>query len=186
MAPRSGSLDPSLVLHLVHTSGLDVGALGAALTERAGLAGLAGGSGDMREVLAARAVGDPEAATAMGIYLHRLRREIAAAAVSLDTLDALVLTGTVVEGSPWLRSELVAGLGLLGARLDRRRNREASHDAWPRTWMRRWRRCRTRPLDDAGPYTVVWVNALEIKVREEGWVVGVRECGAPVRRRADR
>ena len=31
---------------------------------------------------------------------------------------------------------------------------------------------RTRPLD-AGPYTFVWVDALEIKVREEGRVVGV-------------
>ena len=129
MATRSGSVDPGLVLHLVRTGGLDAGSLATALTERAGLAGLTGGSGDMREVLAARAAGDPEAATAVRIYLHRLRREIAAAATSLVSLDALVLTGGVAEGSAWLRSELVSGLRVLGARLDHRRNREASHDA---------------------------------------------------------
>jgi acetate kinase len=128
MATRSGSLDPGLVLHLARTSGLDAGELNVALAERAGLAGLTGGTGDMGQVLAARAAGDQDAATAVGVYLHRLRREIAAAATSLASLDAVVLTGGVVEGSAWLRSELVHGLRLLGLRLDHRRNREASHD----------------------------------------------------------
>jgi acetate kinase len=82
----------------------------------------------MREVLAARAAGDQEAAIAMRTYLHRLRREVAAAATSLPSLDALVLTGGVAEGSAWLRSELVNGLRLLGIRVDHRRNREASRD----------------------------------------------------------
>lgn len=129
MATRSGSLDPGLVLHLVRNSGLGSESLGIALSERAGLAGLTGGSGDMCEVLAARAAGDPESAAAVRIYLHRLCREIAAAATSLASLDALVLTGGVAEGSAWLRSELVSGLRVLGVRLDHRRNREASHDA---------------------------------------------------------
>lgn len=129
MATRSGSLDPGLVLHLVRTSGLTVDDLDIALTERAGLAGLAGGSGDMREVPAARAAGNPEAGTAVQVYLHRLRREIAAAASSLESLDAVVLTGGVAEGSAWIRSELVNSLGVLDIRLDHRRNNEAARDA---------------------------------------------------------
>ncbi|HEY2764218.1 MAG TPA: acetate kinase [Pseudonocardiaceae bacterium] len=129
MATRSGALDPGLVLHLVRTAGLDPAGLDTALAQRAGLAGLTGGSGDMRAVLAARAAGDHEADIAVRVYLHRLRREVAAAATSLESLDAVVLTGGVAEGSAWLRSELVNGLSLIGARLDHRRNREASHDA---------------------------------------------------------
>ncbi|MFN2496220.1 MAG: acetate kinase [Pseudonocardiaceae bacterium] len=129
MATRSGSLDPGLVLHLVRTSGLDLEGLSSALTERAGLAGLTGGSGDMREALAARAAGDPEAGIAMRTYLHRLRREVVATASSLAALDALVLTGGVAEGSAWLRSELVNGLRQLDVRVNHRRNREASHDS---------------------------------------------------------
>lgn len=129
MATRSGSLDPGLVLHLLHSTGGDPAELAVALNERAGLAGLSNVSGDMQEVLAARAAGDQDAALAVQVYLHRLRREIAAAATSLESLDALVLTGGVAEGSAWLRSELLGGLEVLGARLDYRRNREASHDA---------------------------------------------------------
>jgi acetate kinase len=83
----------------------------------------------MREVLASRATGDPEAATAVQVYLHRLRREIAAAASSLECLDALVLTGGVAEGSAWLRAELATSLGLLSIQLDRQRNNKAAHDA---------------------------------------------------------
>lgn len=128
MATRSGSLDPGLVLHLVRVSGLDVDKLGAALTQRAGLAGLAGGSGDLREVLAARVAGHPEATTAIRVYLHRLRREIAATASSLGCLDALVLTGGVAENSAWLRSELVTSLGLLDIQLDHERNTKAAPD----------------------------------------------------------
>lgn len=128
MATRSGSLDPGLMLHLLR-DGTKPAILEAALTQHAGLAGLTGGSGDMRKVLAARAAGDPEAATAVAVYLHRLRREIAAAAASLDAVDALVLTGGVAEGSAPLRAELVAGLGVLGLGLDRRRNGGASGDA---------------------------------------------------------
>ncbi|MGH4011863.1 MAG: acetate/propionate family kinase [Pseudonocardiaceae bacterium] len=129
MATRSGSLDPGLVLHLVRISGLDTDELGSALAERAGLAGLTGGNGDMREVLAARAAGAPEATTAVQVYLHRLRREIAAAASSLESVDALVLTGGVAEGSAGIRSELVTSLGLLDVQMDHQRNREAAHDA---------------------------------------------------------
>jgi acetate kinase len=129
MATCSGSLDPGLVMHLLRTGGLSPADLETALSQQAGLAGLTGGSGDMQEVLAARAAGGRDADVATRVYLHRLRREIAAAVASLTSLDALVLTGGVAEGSGWLRSELVHGLGLLGLRLDHRRNREASHDA---------------------------------------------------------
>jgi acetate kinase len=117
---------------LIRTSGLDTEQLGAALTQHAGLAGLAGlagGSGDMREVLANRATGDPEATTAVRTYLHRLRREIAAAASSLECLDALVLTGGVAEHSAWLRAELATSLGLLDIQLDHELNDKAAHDA---------------------------------------------------------
>ena len=61
-------------------------------------------------MLAARAAGDHDASTAIQVYLHRLRREVAAAAVSLDRLDAVVFTDTInstvvtVAGDPSLPS----------------------------------------------------------------------------------
>ncbi|HEX6345906.1 acetate kinase [Umezawaea sp.] len=114
MATRSGGLDPGLLLHVLRTSGLSVDEVESALTRRSGLAGMSGTTGDVRQVLAARAAGDERADLAVGVYLHRLRREIAAARVSLDRLDALVLTGGVAEHQPGLMAELVDGLAHLG------------------------------------------------------------------------
>ncbi|HVW40069.1 MAG TPA: acetate kinase [Amycolatopsis sp.] len=118
MATRSGSVDPGLLLHVLDTGEVDVPGLIDALYHRSGLAGMTGTGGDLREILAARAAGDVSAQSAVGVYLHRLRREIGAVAMSLDRLDALVFTGGVSEHQPELIAELAHGLALLGLTVD--------------------------------------------------------------------
>ncbi len=113
MATRSGSLDPGLMLHLLRE--LPVSELDSALNHHSGLAGISGAGGDMRDVLAARSQGSPGADLAVRVYMHRLRREIAAARTSLPHLDALVFTGGVAEHQPALLDELMAGLEFLHA-----------------------------------------------------------------------
>ncbi|WP_043728060.1 acetate/propionate family kinase [Kutzneria sp. 744] len=112
MATRPGALDPGLLLYLAREVPLET--LDVALNHHCGLAGMSGTNGDLREVLAARAQGCPDADLAVRVYLHRLRREIAAARTSLPRLDALVLTGGVAEHQPGLLDELAAGLEFLG------------------------------------------------------------------------
>ncbi|EHR50874.1 acetate kinase [Saccharomonospora marina XMU15] len=112
MATRSGAIDPAIPLYLVRRAGMSPADVERALQQESGLAGLSGTSGDIRDVLAARALGDPDARLAVEVYLHRLRREIAAAVVSLSHVDAVVLTGGVAEHQPDLMAELVAGAGL--------------------------------------------------------------------------
>ena len=82
MATRSGAVDPGLVLWLLTDGGLDAAAIRDGLEHHGGLAGLAGGSGDMRDVLARRAVGDADASLGFDVYVHRLRQGIAAMASS--------------------------------------------------------------------------------------------------------
>ena len=119
MATRSGSVDPGLITWLLQHSDLGLAAVSAGLEEQSGLAGLSGiPSGDMREVLAAADNGDPRGQLALDVYLHRLRREIAAMAAALNGLDALVFTGGVGEHSPRVRAAAIAGLGFLGLSLD--------------------------------------------------------------------
>ncbi|WP_216207316.1 acetate/propionate family kinase [Amycolatopsis aidingensis] len=118
MATRSGSVDPGLLLHLLRTGVTDVRELAEVLHHRSGLAGMTGTSGDLRAVLAACAEGDRDAEAAVAVYLHRLRREIGAAATSLDRLDALVCTGGVAEHQPVLLGRLLDGLGVLGLSTD--------------------------------------------------------------------
>ena len=113
-ATRSGSLDPAIVFHLLRVSGMRPRQLESLLLRESGLAGMSGTDGDMRSVLDARRAGSVRAADAVDVYLHRIRQEIAAMRVSLDRLDALVLTGGVVEHEPGLRAELLAGLTTMG------------------------------------------------------------------------
>ena len=89
----------------------------AALNRRSGLLGLAGIS-DFRSLVERRAAGDPDAALAFDVTVHRLRKYVGAYATVLGRLDALVFTGGIGERSPALREAVVDGLGVLGLQLD--------------------------------------------------------------------
>ncbi len=126
MATRSGSVDPGLLLWLLRHAGTSVDELGDVLEHRSGLAGLTGGSGDIREIAGSD---DPDATLALAVHVHRLRREIAGMAAAMDGLDALVFTGGIGEHQPPVRAGTAAGLGFLGVRLDEAANRAAAGDA---------------------------------------------------------
>jgi acetate kinase len=121
MATRSGSVDPGLVLWLADHVGMPPAELAATLEDRSGLLGLAG-TADMREILERAAANEPRASLALAVYLHRLRREIAAMTASLGGLDAVVFTGGVGERSAAIRAMTAEGLGYLGIVLEPGRN----------------------------------------------------------------
>jgi acetate kinase len=118
MQTRSGSIDPGLMLHLLRREGVGVDELYDVLDRGSGLKGLSGTSGDIREVVAARAAGDEAAGLAFGVYLHRLVAEIAAMAAAAGGLDVLVFTGGVGEHQPDVRTAAAQGLAHLGVSLD--------------------------------------------------------------------
>ncbi len=129
MATRSGSVDPGLLIWLLRDERLSVAELGDGLERSSGLAGLAGGSGDMRDVLAAADRGDHDARLAIGVYLHRLCGEIAAMAAAMNGLDALVFTGGIGEHSRAVRAAAATGLAFLGVAIDEDANSAAQADA---------------------------------------------------------
>ncbi len=120
MNTRAGSVDPGLVLWLVNEAGLAPAEVAEGLERHSGLAGLSGTSGDLREIGAGT--------LAVDVYVHRLRREIAAMAAALGGLDALVFTGGVGEHHPAVRAAAGAGLGFLGVELDAGRNGAVTGD----------------------------------------------------------
>ncbi len=129
MATRSGSVDPGLIIWLLQHGQLGLDEVAAGLEQSAGLAGLSGQrAGDIRDIQRAAADGDQDAALAIEVYLHRLRREIAAMAAAMDGLDAIAFTGGIGEHNPAIRAAAVAGLGFLGISVDPGRN-QATADA---------------------------------------------------------
>jgi acetate kinase len=127
MATRSGSVDPGLVVWLEEHVGMPPAELASTLEHRSGLVGLAGNA-DLAGVLAAEAEGDPDAALAIGVYLHRLRGAIAAMAAALGGLDVLVFTAGVGEHSAAVRARAARGLAFLGVSIDENANGHATPD----------------------------------------------------------
>jgi acetate kinase len=129
MVTRSGDVDPGLLMWLLQHGGVPVDELNDALEKRSGLKGLSGTSGDLRDVLAGRAAGDPDCALAFDVFVHQLCREIAAMTAAVGGLDVLVMTGGVGEHAPLVRERVADRLAYLGVRLDAGRNEAASQDA---------------------------------------------------------
>ncbi len=128
MATRSGSVDPGLLLWLLIHGDQSPHSLADVLENQSGLKGLSGTSGDLRDVLAARAGGDEDAALAFEVFIHRLRQEIGAMTVSAGGLDLLVLTGGIGEHQPEVRTLAAQGVGHLGVSLDESTNADAASD----------------------------------------------------------
>jgi acetate kinase len=122
MATRSGDVDPGLLLWLLNRGDIDVdaGELSDTLEHRSGLAGLTGGNGDLREI--------PSGSLAWQVYVHRLRREIAAMAAAMNGVDVLVFTGGVGEHQPAIRAAAAAGLTFLGVRISPPANEDGRTD----------------------------------------------------------
>ena len=76
----------------------------------------------MREVEARREAGDPDAALAVDVMVHRLRKYVGGYAVTLGRVDAIAFTGGIGERSPLVRGLVLDGLGILGVELDRSAN----------------------------------------------------------------
>jgi acetate kinase len=111
MSTRSGAVDPGMLLWLLDGR-LTRDEAEDGLYHHAGLLGLSGGlSGDTRELVA------QGRQDALDVYTFRVRRELAAAATSLDRIDAIVFTGEIGWDQPEVRRDVCAGLGLLGVPL---------------------------------------------------------------------
>jgi acetate kinase len=109
MATRSGSVDPGLLLHQLR-QGLSVEDLDHALNARSGLLGLSQLSGSMKELRAAASAEHDGARLAIGVFRHRLLREIGAMAASLGGVDVVAFTGGIGENDIALREEVVSAL----------------------------------------------------------------------------
>ena len=129
MATRSGSIDPSIVLHVQQHHGLTAEQVETALNHESGLLGVSGISADMRQVLAAAREGQDRAQLALAVYARRIRQAIGALAVTMGGLDALVFTAGVGEHAGEVREATCVGLECLGLELSAEANSVCRPDA---------------------------------------------------------
>ena len=122
MSTRSGAVDPGMLLWLLEPGRLSLDEVRDGLNHHAGLRGLRRPVRGHPELVAAASGEDARAALALAVFAHRVRREIAAAATSLDRLDGLVFTGEIGWDQPEVRHAVCSGLRLLGVPLPVRGN----------------------------------------------------------------
>lgn len=121
MATRSGDVDAGLLIHL-QREGVTLDALERMLTRDGGLAGVSGGSGDLRALLAGD---DADARLAVEVFCYRARKYIGAYIAALGGVDGIVFGGGAGEHQPPIRQGILRGLAGLGIVLDAGRNAEA-------------------------------------------------------------
>lgn len=125
MATRAGDLDPAIPGFLAEHERLSPAALEQLLNHRAGLLAVSGVSADLRQVMAAAASGNQEAALAVDIFCYRVRKYIGAYLAVLGRADAIVFGGGIGENAAPIRERICAGLAGFGIVLDPVRNQAA-------------------------------------------------------------
>jgi len=123
MGTRSGDIDPSVLLHLLGPLGYSGAQVNNLLNKESGMLGLAG-SNDMRDVSAALAAGDANAALAYDLYAYRIRQYIGAYAAVLNGLNAIIFTAGVGENDALVRSKVCQDMDFFGLALDETKNQQ--------------------------------------------------------------
>lgn len=118
MGTRAGYLDPAVLPYLQRRTGLDLAQLVDLLNNESGLKAIGGCGRDLRNIMAARAGGDPDAALAVEMYVHTLRKYIGAYHFALCGAQALVFTGGIGENAREVRRLVLEGWDELGLVLD--------------------------------------------------------------------
>lgn len=122
MGTRCGSIDPQILIYLMQEYGIDAAELNQILNQESGLKGVSGISNDIRSIVKAMNDGNARAKLAYDIYLHQLKKAIAAMVASLNGLDVLVFTAGVGENLSMLREKTCESLAYLGLELDLAKN----------------------------------------------------------------
>lgn len=118
---RAGDIDPYIMPFLLR-EGMPYDEVLDGLERKGGLAGIAGMSGDMRDLRAAAGQGNERAALAIRVFTSDVCRYIGAFAAEMGGIDALAFTGGIGENDAASRQEICESLGFLGIEVDERRN----------------------------------------------------------------
>ncbi|MBQ5973512.1 MAG: acetate kinase [Oscillospiraceae bacterium] len=119
MGTRSGSLDPAIIGFLAEHEGMTAAEVVTMLNKKSGLLGITGGlSSDCRDLMAARADGNPDAALAIDMLAYSVKKYIGAFAAAMGGLDAVVFTGGIGENNEVIRNLIAGDLEFMGVKLD--------------------------------------------------------------------
>lgn len=122
---RVGDFDPFALPILLRETGKSLAELLEEMSERGGLLGLSGLSGDVRDLEEAAAKGHARADLALEAFIASIRHYLGAYLTVLGGADVIVFTGGIGENSRRVRSGVLRNMEWAGIRLDAARNEQA-------------------------------------------------------------
>lgn len=128
MGTRSGDVDPGVVFHLLRNGGMTADEVDNLLNRRSGVFGLSGVN-DFRDLHRLIASGSTDAAVALDVYCHRVRKYVGAYLAVLGGADVIAFTAGVGENDAVVRARILEDLEPLGISVDPERNAVRSPDA---------------------------------------------------------
>ena len=123
---RVGDFDPFALPLVMKATGKSLDEVLQELAEKSGLLGLSGVSGDVRDLEAATADGNANAALALQMFISEIRRYLGGLLVELGGADTIVFTGGIGENGVSIRAGVCEGLAELGITLNATLNTNAS------------------------------------------------------------
>ena len=126
---RVGDMDPFNLPLIMEATGKSLDEVLDDLACRAGLLGISGVSGDLRDIQEAAAGGNSRATLALGVFTTDIRRYLGALLVELGGADVIVFTGGIGENQQTIRATVCEGLEELGVELDENANGAASGES---------------------------------------------------------
>ena len=122
MGTRCGDVDAGALSFIMEKEGLDGHGLSGLINKKSGVAGLVGGSSDMRDLEAAVEAGDERATMVLDVYNYRIKKYIGAYAAAMGGCDILVWTGGVGENQWATRRVVCENMEYMGMKIDVEKN----------------------------------------------------------------
>jgi acetate kinase len=126
---RVGDFDPFALPLLVKETGKSLEEVLDMLANQAGLLGLSGVSGDLRDIIQAADAGNTRAKLALDVFTAGIRHYLGAYLVELGGADVIVFTGGIGENRPSIRTAALHHSEGLGIVLDPDLNLSARDEA---------------------------------------------------------
>jgi acetate kinase len=119
---RVGDVDVFGVLLMMKKLGLDPDQMAEILGSKSGLAGISGGTGDIRDLDQAAKAGDKRSQLALDVFVRAIRHYIGAFMVTLGGLDVITFSGGIGENSASIRAAVLKNLTAFGVEVSEARN----------------------------------------------------------------
>ena len=129
MGTRAGDIDGGAVTFIEKKLGLDADGMSNLLNKKSGVAGIADGLSDMRDVENAAKGGNEHARLAQEMYFYRIKKYIGAYAAAMGGVDVIVFTAGVGENQASMRAAVCENMEVLGVKIDPERNKTRGEEA---------------------------------------------------------